>query len=169
MKIAVAQRESRPFLTDAGAILVGNRSAREFDILDGSVRSLNDPNAFPLCVSAMRVKMGAPTDTPDGEVVAAPGGHVSGIESGIDFNGIAVLGRRRGLAGRFQFARGPYLQGPGRSLTVDGIRLQLQRRRAGHTPSAVTACADASEGRWLRRLCWPARYVALLAPADCAL
>src|SRR5271166_180072 len=109
VKIAVGYSKPGPFQADRSAVLIRNRRSREFDIFNRRICPLNHPDAFTLGVLAMGVDMRAAAYALDGEIVAGPGGDISRIKSGIDFDRGAVLGDARGRTRRFQVAAGPYL------------------------------------------------------------
>lgn len=92
VKVTVAHRQSDTVLADTSTILVGHPGSREHDILDRRVPSLDHPDPFALGMCPVRLEMRTSSDTSDGETVRHPDGHVPLVDSGVDFDDVAVSG-----------------------------------------------------------------------------
>ena len=93
VEAAVADREVLPLRPNAGAVAVADAGPGELDVLHGEVAARHHPNGLAAGVLAVGRELGAAVaDAADGEMVGPDRGHVARVNSGVDLDGVAVLG-----------------------------------------------------------------------------
>src|SRR5262249_28352979 len=90
VKIAAADGEVLAVGTDAGAVLVRNGRAGEFDVLHRDVRAGRHPDRLAVRDRRRRNEMRAPADAAQSKVARRPGRRGAVVDAGVDLDHVAA-------------------------------------------------------------------------------